>query len=83
MKKTPQEIRFAVFGAKESGKTTMLSAYYGSQQTESFMKKYGYQLSADSTEDGNTLLSRFYQLEEGQAYVKKALPLFEMSYSAS
>lgn len=60
-----QEISFAVFGAKNSGKTTMLAAYYGSQQTDAFCREHGYYFSADSTTDGNELLAKFHRLEDG------------------
>lgn len=65
MKPPIQEIRFAVFGSKSAGKTTMLAAYYGSQQSNSFFEEHGYYLSADKSEDGNTLLSHFHRLEDG------------------
>lgn len=58
----------------------MLAAYYGSQQTDSFMEEYGYRLSADSAEDGNTLLSRYYQLEEG-VFPASSSDVHEYSFS--
>ncbi len=63
--KSLQEIRFAVFGAKSSGKTTMLAAYFGSQQTDAFCREHGYYFSADSTQDGTELLAQFHRLEDG------------------
>lgn len=59
------EIRLAVFGASASGKTTLLSSYFGNQQRDSFEKTYKYRLEADDILDGNLLLSRYYKMEEG------------------
>lgn len=60
------EIRIALFGQSGSGKTTFLASYYGNQQRNSFEENKGYTLEADDISDGNQLLSRYYQMEDGK-----------------
>lgn len=60
------EIRMALFGQSASGKTTLLSSYFGNQQRNSFEEIHGYRLVADDISVGNQLLARYYRMEKGE-----------------
>lgn len=59
------EIRLAVFGESGCGKTTLLSSYYGTQQSHNFEQEKGYALLADSKSQGSWLLGNYYQMQDG------------------
>jgi GTPase SAR1 family protein len=59
------ELRIALFGASGSGKTTLLASYFGNQQRNGFEEAHGYRLEAVDASDGNRLLQRYYQMENG------------------
>lgn len=61
----PQELRIAVFGMSESGKTVLLSSYYGNQQRNAFEERHGYRLEAEDASQGNDLLAHYYRMESG------------------
>lgn len=63
-KKIP-EIHIAVFGESGCGKTTLLSSYYGKQQSHEFEDIKGYALLAEDTSQGNALLANYYGMQEG------------------
>ena len=60
------ELKIAFFGESGSGKTTLLASYFGNLQNYSFEMDNHYRLEADDTSQGNELLSRFHQLENGK-----------------
>ena len=60
-----QELRVAVFGARGSGKTSLLSSYFGHLQGHDFEQKSGYRLTANDVAVSNALLGNFYGMQEG------------------
>lgn len=60
-----QTLRLAFFGESGSGKTALVSSYFGYQQRHSFEQTHGYRLNAANTRDGNVLLRNYYGMQEG------------------
>jgi len=56
-------LRIAAFGESRSGKTVLLSTFYGRMRSASFIKSRGYSLVANSRAQGNRLLELYHQLE--------------------
>ncbi|MBD2314185.1 hypothetical protein H6G20_21170 [Desertifilum sp. FACHB-1129] len=66
LQKEIPEIRLAVFGESGCGKTTLLSSYYGKQQSHNFEQEKGYALLADNKSQGSWLLGNYYRMQEGR-----------------
>lgn len=60
-----QTLRLAFFGQSGSGKTSLVSSYFGYQQRHAFEQKHGYRLSAVDTREGNLLLRNYYGMQDG------------------
>jgi GTPase SAR1 family protein len=59
------EQHVAVFGESGSGKTMLLSVFYGHQQATVFSKRTGYKLLAADTTQGQKLLQTYHRIEDG------------------
>lgn len=59
------EQHIAVFGESGSGKTMLVSSFYGWHQEASFKQKHSYSLIASDTTQSHTLLSRYLNMKEG------------------
>lgn len=55
--------RVAVFGESGSGKTMLLTSFYGHQQAAKFRKANGYSLLAANAHQGTALLNAYFLLE--------------------
>ncbi len=63
MSQSPVDIyKFAVFGARGAGKTTLVSSYYGVLNSPAFRDQYGYFITADKAEQRTILRSRYTQM---------------------
>jgi energy-coupling factor transporter ATP-binding protein EcfA2 len=54
-----REQHIAVFGASGSGKTVLVSSFYGAAQEQSFLKESLFRVSADNTGHGTRLLKNY------------------------
>ena len=59
------EQHIAVFGESGSGKTMLVSSFYGWHQEASFKQKHSYSLIASDTTQSHTLLSWYLKMREG------------------
>lgn len=55
--------KVAVFGESGSGKTMLLTTFYGHQQAVKFQEANGYGLIAKDADQGTSLLGAYYRLE--------------------
>lgn len=60
-----QTLRLAFFGESGSGKTSLVSSYFGYQQRHAFEQQHGYRLSAVDTREGSLLLKNYYGMQDG------------------
>lgn len=58
-------LRLAFFGESGSGKTSLVSSYFGYQQRHAFEQSHGYRLSAVDTREGSLLLKNYYGMQDG------------------
>jgi ABC-type dipeptide/oligopeptide/nickel transport system ATPase component len=58
------EQSIAVFGESGSGKTMLVSVFYGYQQSAEFKKRAGYSLLAEDTTQGQKLLQVYHRIED-------------------
>lgn len=57
-----KEQNIAVFGESGSGKTVLLSSFYGATQEPTFLTESHYRLLADETAQGNRLLQNYLRM---------------------
>ena len=57
-----KEQNLAVFGEGGSGKTVLLSSFYGASQEPSFLAESLYKVLADDTGQGNRLLQNYLRM---------------------
>jgi hypothetical protein len=76
------EQHIAVFGESGSGKTVMLSSFYGGTQEASFLQKSLFDVTADSTGEGHRLHSNYLGMRDS-AQRPAANKLQSTSYSFS
>lgn len=76
MSSASQKVRIAFFGSRSSGKTSLLSSYFGHMQRPSWERERQYRIST-SVADSNLLLRNFYRMQKGsfpEATVGRELP---------
>lgn len=66
-------LRVGVFGDTAAGKTALLASFFGSQQRYDTDKRLGYRLTAANVNDGNQLLRKYYEMQEGHFPASTAL----------
>lgn len=64
MKPKVEEVHIAVFGESGSGKTVLLSSYYGATQEPTFAHKNLYHVLADNMAQGHTLRQNYLRMRE-------------------
>lgn len=75
-----KEQNIAVFGESGSGKTVLLSSFYGATQEPSFLNESLYRLHPDDTGQGNRLLQNYLRMRN-QAQVPEANRFTATPYS--
>ncbi|MNR82478.1 hypothetical protein D3C72_132370 [compost metagenome] len=61
---SPLRLNIAVVGASQSGKTTLISSFYGHQCTNAFESEHGYQLMIRDSTQGDRLLANYYGMRD-------------------
>ena len=62
--KVAREQQIAVFGESGSGKTVLLSSYYGGAQEPEFQRTSLFDVVADDTSDGNRLHQNYLGMKK-------------------
>jgi hypothetical protein len=75
-----KEQNLAVFGESGSGKTVLLSSFYGASQEPSFLAESLYKVLADDIGQGNRLRGNYLRMRK-QAEAPKSLPFTATPYS--
>ncbi|WP_221181188.1 hypothetical protein [Curtobacterium sp. PhB78] len=65
--KVAREQQIAVFGESGSGKTVLLSSFYGAAQEPAFIKKSLYKITADTTTQGLRLHQNYLGMKNSGA----------------
>ena len=81
LKKRKQHI--AVFGHSRSGKTVLLSSFYGATQEPSFLEENLYRVRADDQSDGRYLRQNYLGLKKAKVPERTRLAARRFSFTIS